>query len=404
MSKINRYPIVVVGAGPAGSAAAIRLSQLGIECALIDRAAFPRDKICGDGISSKILPLLAKLAIDPHEVLKAGYGISQMIIYGPRGQVLKTRLLKKSLQSSLCCPRHDFDYILFKKAGERHQHLFSPAKLTEMKRVENSFELTLNAQGKSLKIHTPLIIVADGVHSLMAYRLGLLPQRKKKLIIGARQYFKGSFFPSKVHIVYDRAILPGYVWIFPVSKNVANVGLMYHGAGRAMTPLFKNLLQQNAILNRLLKEAEPLDKIKHSVLPPGTIPGRRITDGAILIGDAAAFVNPLTGGGIYNAILSGIKAAEVAARAVKKNDFNAQNLMPYEMWWRENLLPGFRLADFTVKWLSRPNRANLIFSLGQKNLLARRLFFMNYGQILPRPLKKMIKFLERHWKTRARSD
>lgn len=395
MSKVIQCPVVVFGAGPSGSATAIRLAQLGIDCALVDRASFPRDKICGDGIPSKILRLLEELDIDGDEVLKAGYEINQMIIYGPAGQILKTRTMKKSIKSSLCCPRYDFDNILFQKAAQRCKWLFCPSKFLNLKRNENEFELTLEHQAETITLKTPLILAADGAHSLMAHRLGLLEQKKKSLIIGLRQYFSAPAFSPKVHIVYDESILPGYIWIFPVAKNLANVGLMYYGFRRSINVLFKKIIQQNPHLNRLLKEARPLDKIRHSILPPGTIPGRRITNGAILIGDAAAFINPLTGGGIYNGVLSGLKAAEVAANALKKNDFSLDQLMAYENWWREQLLPGFKIADKTVKWLTGIHRANLLFTVAEKNLLFRNLFFMSYGQVLPDSVKKGLHFLSR---------
>ncbi len=395
MSKIFHCPVVVFGAGPSGSATAIRLAQLGVDCALVDRAAFPRDKICGDGIPSKILRLLEELNIETDEVLKAGNEIKQMIIYGPAGQILKTRTMKKSIKSSLCCPRYDFDNILFQKAAKSSKWLFCPSKLLNLKRNEKGFELTLKHQSETVVLKTPLIIAADGAHSIMAHRLGLMDQKKDKLIIGLRQYFSAPNFSPKVRIIYDESILPGYVWIFPVAKNRANVGLMYYGFQQSINDLFKKLIQQNPHLNRLLKEARPLDKIRHSILPPGTIPGRRITEGAMLIGDAAAFINPLTGGGICNGVLSGLKAAEIAARAIEKNDFSVKQLMAYETWWQEQLLPAFKLADKTVNWLARINRANLIFSVAEKNLLLRNLFFMSYGQLLPDSIRKGLSFLLR---------
>jgi len=121
MSKLFHCPVVVFGAGPSGSATAIRLAQLGIDCALVDRAAFPRDKICGDGIPSKILRLLEILDIEADEVLKAGYEINQMIIYGPAGQILKTRTMKKTFKT-VCAVRV---MILTTSYSRRQQNVVS---------------------------------------------------------------------------------------------------------------------------------------------------------------------------------------------------------------------------------------------------------------------------------------
>ncbi len=391
MESALEVPVVIFGAGPAGCSAALKLDMLGIPFALIDHAVFPRDKVCGDGIPLKAITLLEQLDIKKEEIVTIAHPIHQMIIHAPNQKVLKSRVVQDFEKSGFCCARISFDELLFNRAKQKARHVFTPAHLKKLEPQEDGYALEIMFQSQTVLIRTRLIIGADGANSLISKVLSLLNQRKNFLIYGIRQYYKGTQFGSKVHIIYDRSILPGYFWVFPISANSSNVGMMVYEHRHLLDNSFYNGIQQNSVLRRLLKDAEPLSKAKKSLLPSGLTPGKRTTKNALLIGDAAAFVNPLTGGGIYNAMLSGMKAALIAHTAFKENDFSESVLGLYDRWWQSEFLPGFYLAAFVLKWLQTEQRINWFFTLAQHNPILRQIFFMSYGQVLPKILKKFIK-------------
>ncbi len=382
----DRFSVAVVGAGPAGSSAALYLKQHGVRVALIDKAFFPRDKACGDGIPFKTVRLLNELGISEQELFENGQQVSRMEIYGPSGDLLVFEDDSRSAGKNGCIPRKHFDNLLFRKAAQVSDAVFQGHQLLAMKKEADFFALTLKDKktGRRRTIRAQLVIGADGGNSRVARLAGLLKRAPQHHFDGLRGYFKGNHFGDVIRIFYDKRILPGYVWIFPVSTQTANVGIMTRRKGKKepgwLQKIFYEIIDSNNALKPYLQGAQPIGPLRGAPMPLGTLTGVRTADGVLLIGDAAAFINPLTGGGIYWAVLSAKKAAQVATRALADHDISKIGLKDYERWWRKTLLPGFQYSAVLAGLLSHEKNASRIFKISAKYRPAANLFAALYGR------------------------
>lgn len=382
------FKVVVVGAGPAGSTAALYLKKANIQTALIDKANFPRDKACGDGMPMKIVNLLEELGFREDELFSAGYKIKGMVVYSPQGNETRLGDPQDSGESKNgCIPRAHFDNLLFQKARRAADKTFAGYRLNNLRRERDKWYLDLKERQSSetLSLSADVVIGADGAHSLVAARAGLLQSDRSQTFDGLRRYYTGPDFEPMVHIFYDRRLLPGYLWIFPVAKNRVNVGLMTRRSkDRNLQRLFDEVLKDNMQVRKILRGARPDSPLRGALLALGNMPGERIADGLLLIGDAAAFINPVTGGGIYSAILSSREAARVAGKALSGGSVQKKDLQAYEDWWRKNILPGFLYAAWLKRRFESQRFTRWFLKKTARNRLFRNFFFMLYGRSLPK--------------------
>ncbi len=392
-SAKEKITVVVVGAGPAGSSAALGLALQGHKAVLIDKAGFPRDKVCGDGIPGKVLKIFPQLGLNTEELNRLGFPIFGMKLYGPSGQqVTFGDSAVQGAAKSFCIPRKIFDNYLFEKASAQVSETLIAVKVTEIERIGSQWQLHLKdvKNGRERRLKADLVIAADGATSLLSRQVLHLKASFEHRFWGVRQYFTGGPFANTVHIIYDKRLLPGYMWIFPVGAHRANVGLMAeqhsfaHKRAAPIQTLFNQILHENVQVRRILAEAKAEKRYSGAPLPLGTLPGRRVADGFISIGDAAAFINPITGGGIYYAMQSGLVAAQIVVQAIQRNDWTENGLMAYENWWRRQLLPGFKAADAMRRLMRSEKKANYLFNRMQKQGIWAKLFISIYGQPLPR--------------------
>lgn len=392
-SAVKNLLIAVVGAGPAGCSAVLQLSRLGFKAVLIDKAEFPRNKVCGDGIPAKVMQLAPQLGLDSEKLNHLGFPIFGMELYGPQGQ--QVHFGGKSVKGaakSFCIPRKVFDQYVFKKAATQAEDVLIPFKATHLARSGRQWELILKhvKTGEQRMLSADVVIAADGATSFLARKALNLKINTLHRYWGLRQYFNGVPFENTVHIIYDERLLPGYLWAFPVSEHRINVGLMAEqlssdgGKSLPLHSLFDQILHDNPQIRRILGNAKAEARYFGAPLPLGSAPGQRVTDGFLAIGDAAAFINPVTGGGIYYAMQSGMVAAKVVARACRNGDWSAEKLMAYEQWWRRHLLPGFKAATYLRRFLRSAKRTNLLFNRMKKQGIVANLFIRVYGQPLPR--------------------
>jgi len=387
---MEHYPVVIVGGGPAGSAAALYLSRRNIKTALVEKALFPRDKACGDGIPLKTFRLLEELGFSERELFKQGYAVGGMNIWGPDEQQLNVGDASAAGGKSGCIPRKFFDEQLFRKAAGAVDCVLEGWRLVkiESRASDRLLYLKGRADGRERQISASLIIGADGAQSHTARYLGLRPLPEAHVFEGVRRYYSGKSFGRAGQIFYDKRLLPGYFWIFPVGEDAANVGLMRRRTNekvsRGLQNLFEELIRENVQIRQALAGAQAQGAYRGAALPLGSLPGKRVGEGVLLIGDAAAFIHPVTGGGIYWAILSARLAAGVAVRAVKNNDFSSAGLSLYEKQWKKEIYPAFKASLFLQKRLSSEASAGKLFDAAEHKRYWRNLFFALYGRPLPR--------------------
>jgi geranylgeranyl reductase family protein len=366
------YQAIVVGAGPAGSAAAITLARAGISVLLLDRDSFPRDKTCGDLIGSQALQLTYRLGV-PRESFTIFPPLRGFALHTANNQVKQPPPDAARGLEARVVPRIVFDTILVHQAL-RLGVTFRQLKVTAVLRHPGDPVLSVRgiAGDETITCSARILIGADGWNSLVARSIG--PGFKNtagphSIGIATRAYVtRPAGNDGRIHFYFTHEIQPGYGWFFPIDSWHANVGL-----GMLITPdqrpdcaqmlrqrLTHLLHAPDSPARPLLDGVASITAIRTWPLALGWVPRRLVADGVLLAGDAAAFISPLTGAGIFNAMRSGILAAQVAAAALRAGDCSAAALATYERLCRRILQPRLRIEATAQRILAAPARLNLL--------------------------------------------
>jgi geranylgeranyl reductase family protein len=306
----ERFDVLVVGSGPAGSVAALVLARGGARVALVDKASFPRDKACGDLIGPRGVQLL----IDLDLALPGALPVGDMLIIGPTGR--RIRLPSASGFTypgyGLAVRRADLDALLHDAAVDAGAESIQAQAIRPLDggRGLEGFELS-----NGMRVRADAIVGADGATSRVAQAAGLVDARRVLWGFALRSYADESVrYPSIVWWDEGRwRALPGYGWLFPGPDGRANLGLGIGTladrttAGRAarLMPAFVDHLHEIGLL-----DARPSPARLGGWLKMGMIGTEPTAPGVLLVGDAAGLVNPLQGEGISQAMASGRAAAE----------------------------------------------------------------------------------------------
>jgi geranylgeranyl reductase family protein len=336
----NKYDIIIVGAGPAGSAAAIYGARQGLKVLLLEKVFFPRDKICGDAISGKSMTILKDLnLLDEVQKLPSAY-IDSITFSSPDRKEVNLSMIKdqsNGIPTGLVIRREIFDDFLFnqaKKAGAVVIERFTVNDLL----VEDGKVCGIRGKhksGETEEFHAKIILGADGFKSLVARKTGLYRHDPEHWVVALRQYFKGvTGLNQQIELHYVDEIQPGYFWIFPADNDTANVGIgMHHNSLKMRNVDLKkalaDTLKQSPFKERFAN-AEPLEEPKGWNLPVGSLHRKCFGNGFLLLGDAAGLIDPFTGEGIGNALYSAKIGVQTAADAIKQNDFSEDFLSKYD--------------------------------------------------------------------------
>jgi geranylgeranyl reductase family protein len=307
---VERFDVVVNGAGPAGSVAAAVLARGGARVLLLDRVGFPRDKACGDLLSPRAFGLLTELGIGLGGTLRAG----DMRLIGLSGHelLLPCPVSRTLPPHGLAVPRLALDDTVLREAV-RAGAAFRRGDLRRMGGLEQGARVFELADGS--RARTSFVVGADGAHSTVG-ELGRLVVADEVIWAFALRYYVEAEvdLPTIVYLARDDTRpVPGYGWLFPGPEGRANLGVgVALGQRRAgaylaleLVPGFAERLRELGMLGGERLEARRGGWLKLALA--GTIPAR---DGILLVGDAAALVNPLQGEGVAEAMMSGRAAAE----------------------------------------------------------------------------------------------
>jgi geranylgeranyl reductase family protein len=290
--SVERFDVAVVGAGPAGSAAALAARRAGARVLLLDRADFPRDKPCGDGIAADTIDVLRDLGVTG---TTDGYApVHDLRLVGPGGAAVARPLPRPAYT----VPRTVFDARLVEAAVAAGAEL---RKHTVRTFSDDGAGVTLDDT-----FYARVVIGADGAGSVVRRALGHPVNPDGHLAIAIRGYSAAPARPEQL-IITTRARWPAYAWSFPIGDGTANVG---YGEVLRGAPLSRAYLLER--LADLLPGSEPRGLRAHH-LPLSTRRPQPSRGRVLLAGDALSLINPFTGEGIFYAVLSGALAGTAAA-------------------------------------------------------------------------------------------
>ena len=333
MADVPANDVVVVGGGPAGAAAAITLARAGTPVLLVDKARFPRDKCCGDGLTADALRQLEGLGLRP-DAVPDWQPVHEVLVRSPVGRTVSFPLPDDGLYA-VVAPRAQLDAALLDVARAAGVKVADGHALTGARAVAGGIELDVEGMGT---ITTPYAIGADGAWSPLRKALGANEPGYLGDWHAFRQYFSGvGPRAAGLWIWFEPDLLPGYAWSFPLPGGRANVGFgIQRDAGipvREMKDMWPDLLARPAVRDVLGGSAVPEGAHKAWPIParvdkvPLTAGGGR----ALFVGDAACATDPMTGEGIAQALLTGRRAAE-AVIAGESVAATYQNAVEHELF------------------------------------------------------------------------
>ena len=360
------FDVIIVGGGPGGSAAAAYMAMGGANVLLLEKAIYPRDKTCGDAVGGKSLKHVEEIGVKAVLEKTNHFRVDGIIFGAPNGKEVRISLPEDEVENreaGYSLPRKQFDSLLFRNANEKVLEAGgSVIQNFTVKEVHIEDGAVTGISGihekNSYHFTAPLTIGAGGYNCPVARAVVAHhdePMVDKKHYCGAyREYWTGvegcEDWKGAIEIHFIEGVVPGYFWIFPVGNGVVNVGI-----GMVIAEMDKQKVKlrglQDWVINEDVKfskrfaNAKMVEKSgKGWQLPfgsprknaPSFQPRRAAMAGAMCIGDAASLVDPFTGEGIGNALLSAKMASDAFDLKKHKAGFTTESAEEYQnKLWKE---------------------------------------------------------------------
>ena len=325
--KTTVADVIVVGAGPGGAAAATFLAREGVDVIVLERATFPRDKVCGDGLTPRAVEMLRRLGVE-ERLREMGYRPQrQYRIVSAWGDAVRAGMpsFGKGAEYAYVVPRRDLDVCLVGAARQAGARVLESVRALRLEESPGEPEVVAACPGGELqRFRGRVLISADGSRGSFS-RNFISSEHLRPSAVAMRAYMHGvEGLQGALNFFLDRHLLPGYGWIFPPGREgaPANVGLGvqlsgWRGRGESIRDLFDWFLGPQSQAWPHLRKAE-------FASPPMPFPllmdfprGRRRDGNRLLVGDAANLIDPLSGEGIAYALESGYAAAMVVNRGLR---------------------------------------------------------------------------------------
>lgn len=323
--------VLIVGAGPAGIAAALTLIASGKDVLIIDKAVFPRDKCCGDGLTTGALRILEMLGFDPKSV--TNYRVcDEVSLRSPSGREIQLDLPNnrdhKAGQFAAIAPRIELDNALVQHARASGVRIVENCTFVAVSR-QNLQEIVINTDSPSefKEITAKFLIAADGMWSPVRKSLDAAQTSYLGEWHAFRQYVNNVTGPAskRLYVWFEKDLLPGYAWSFPLPNGRANIGFgILRGSKytvQEMKALWVELLNRPHIADALGQDA--VLEGRHTAWPiPARITSAKLFSGRTLfIGDAVCAADTMTGEGIGQALLTGVLAGEAITSSSKYDQY-----------------------------------------------------------------------------------
>lgn len=360
---LKKHDVIIVGAGPAGSALAYFLASNGFDVQLVDKANFPRDKTCGDGLSPRALSVLKKMGLF-ESVLTAGFEVRRIAFFSPNGNQVIIPIPKYDNlpDFGIVLPRYTLDDLVRTHAILAGANFQPQVNVNEILRNDDLITgVHANTPNGPVDIQARFTILATGASYALLERANLL-KHTPDFCRAARAYYEGVQGLSDIlEIHYDSIPLPGYGWIFPTSPTSANIGAGYyvpHGHSDPKSSprqAFDEFIASSRIA-QMLNDSNLTSSIKGYPLRFDFPVSQIAFPGLGMVGEACGLVNPLTGEGIDYALESSELAAEILTNAIHQNTSPTQTMVKYSHAFHERFLTTYKslikVRDlYTTPWI-----------------------------------------------------
>jgi geranylgeranyl reductase family protein len=363
--------VIIVGAGPAGSTTAYYLAQAGIDVLLLEKSRFPREKVCGDGLTPRGVRALIAMGVSVSEQDGWVRNKGLRVIGAGRRLEMAWPELSSYPGYGLVRPRTDFDEILARRAEQAGAKLVEGLTVTGPVLDERTGRITgvtarPEGAGDERAYSARVIVAADGNSSRLSVAMGLRKRDDRPLGVAVRTYYRtprsdDDYLESWLDLWDGDRLLPGYGWIFGMGDGTSNVGL-----GLLNTSTAFGHTDYHALLRQWLKgmpaewgftEDHRTQPIRGAALPMGFNRTPPYFNGLLLAGDAGGMVNPFNGEGIAYAMESGEILARTIAQALARPSRaeTERVLAGYPRALREAYGGYYALGRIFVKAIGRPD-------------------------------------------------
>jgi len=368
---MDQFDVAIIGAGPAGSSAAIRLARHGYSIALVDKEEFPRDKLCGDFVNPSCWPIFTELGIGndllatDHETITA----FRMTCSSGAEAELALPAPNRGNLSGLGLRRFFFDEILFNKAKAAGVATLPGRRVKTLSRRARGWRIECQHNEIGAALEARILIGADGRNSWVANQLGLnrAGARRGRAVGFQLRLKQRNGLGGRVEI---HQFSGGYAGLLGLGDGTLNLCLAADrrelGDELRIDALLETHLPRNPYLRDILRHAEPIGAAR-STYPVYFPPRLAHADGAVLIGDAARVNEPVTGEGIFFALRSAAIAAATIDQALRSNDFSAARLGDYTLRCRREFRRRRALNALIRYVIYRPALLSPLLRLSRRN-------------------------------------
>lgn len=380
--------IVIIGAGPAGCATSLFLSKAKVPHTIIDKAIFPRDKVCGDALSGKVVYVFKQLDeqilhhfASKNEEFLPSWGVK---FVAPNGKAIdipfKNDMSQETHAPGFISKRLDFDFELFKQLDRNYAHVLEGTLLTEIKPHATGIDIICEQDYLGKKEthqfnNIQMLVGAEGDRSMVGKQLGKTKKENLHYCAGIRAYYEGvtDLHPQNyIELHFLEELLPGYFWIFPLPGGKANIGagMLSDTVSKKKVNLKADMLRaiaNNPKIKHRFANAKLEGKIEGWGLPLGSKKRSLSGDNYLLTGDAGSLIDPFTGEGIGNAMYSGMLAAAHIQKCLSERKFGSNFNLAYDDAFYSRQWDELKLSHTMQKLCKYPWLFNYVVNKAHKN-------------------------------------
>lgn len=387
------WDVVIVGAGPAGSTAAIHLARKGYSVLLLDKDEFPRDKVCGDGLIPDTIAALKRADLY-EQVQSIGFETFVGTVYSPSRITFDVRGQFITLKRIL------LDDLIVKKALSSGAQ-FCKCKVTDIEVLPDN-NIAISLADTRERVQSRIVFIATGANVELPTKLDLVNNANPSAV-ALRCYVRSSVELDRLVISYDRSIAPGYAWIFPLGNDEFNIGcgIAYRGNKAARTNLrevFRHFVENFPLAAEIMRRADSMMPMKGAMLRCGLKGTYAKGSGSILVlGESIGTTFPFTGEGIGKAMETGELAAEVACEALESQ--NMQHLKTFPERLERELRHKFMGYQIAEDWFSKPWLNDFVARrISKSRFLQESLAGLANETVDPRKIFSMRGILQSFWR------